>query len=195
MPGVPFQVQGVFPQSAGGLVSPQHANLGWFYTDFVASASKTIALPGGGVDAYVKLLIKGDTAATSIGLTITLIFDGGEDTTTGDYHWQQVGGSNAASIVAEGTTFTPCIISAGTSVATYYSVVLIAIPFIRKAGVQRSLLITSVAEKAALDQTLGWAVHKRQTAGVGTLVDIPRSMKIACTAGNVLGTYGVRAGG
>jgi hypothetical protein len=190
----PFKVQGVNPQAAGGLVYPQHANLGWMYGDFAAAASNTIALPGGGVDAYLKLLIKGDTAATSIGLTITLIFDGGEDTTTGDYHWQQVGGSNAASIVAEGTNFTPCIIAAGNSVSTYYSIVLIAIPFIRKAAVQRSLLITSVAEKAALDQTLAFAVHKRQTAGVGTLVDVPRSLKIACTAGNVLGTYGVRAG-
>lgn len=189
-----LKVQGVYPQAAGGLVYPQHANLGWMYGDFAAAASKTIALPGGGVDAYVKLLIKGDTAATSIGLTITILFDGGEDTTTGDYHWQQVGGSNNAMIVAEGTNFTPCIIAGGTSVATYYSIVLIAIPFIRQVNVQRSLLLTSAAEKAALDQTLANTVYKRQTAIAGTtLVDVPRSLKIACAAGNVLGTYGVRA--
>lgn len=191
-----YQVQGVYPQAAGGLVTPQGLNLGWTGSDFAAAASRVITLPNAGVDAYIKLLVKGDTAATSIGMTITLGFDGGADTTTGDYHWQQVGGSNNAMVVAEGTTFTPIIIAAGTSVATYYSPVLIAIPFIRKAGIQRSLLITSAAEKAALDQTIAFTVLKRQTAGAGTtLVDVPRTMTISCTAGNILGTVMVRGGG
>lgn len=179
-----FRVQGVYPQSLGGLVFPRDLPRGaWKEETLSAAASITIAPYQAGSHFAIECQLRDSTAATSA----TLACKVNGDTTTGDYHWQDDGASNGAAAVTEATTFDIGLIPGANAVANYYSSVWFLFTEFRNSTRQKLWYVTGSVERVALDQQIYQRVGKRQTAGVGTLIDPITSIQLV-GQGNLTGT-------
>jgi hypothetical protein len=185
MPLALARAQGVYPQALGGAVLPRDIpNGAWVTVELTSVSSYTITVPACGTHFVVELQLLGDTVATEVNVAVKV----NGDTTTGDYHWQRLGANNNVAANGEGTTFDALLVAAASAVSGYYSTHSLLFPEYRNSTRQKVCVISTVGELAALNQRIFVAAHKRQVAGVGTLIDPIQTIQLVPSAGNISGT-------
>lgn len=161
----------------------------WKEVSFGAAASYVdpVPQPSWATHLVYELLVRGDAVATTVSLLIGWgASSAALDTTTTNYHNQRVGASNGAASVPEAQTLDVATVAAGQAVTDYYSTVYVWFPFYKNARQKQALIMFS-AERAALDQIVALANHKRQGGSVvGAQTDVVGATRWSMSSGNLI---------
>ncbi len=161
---------------------PESSPYDWVTTVLTGTAaSVTITPPTFGTHLELECSVRSDTTGVSVG-SAGIYVNG--DTTTGNYHTQWSSAVNGAAASAEATTRVFAQHPTADCVAGYFGSISIRFPFFRRTDRQKLWFAEWGHETAALNQTYGSGVSKRQTAGVGALTDAITSVQIFPAANN-----------
>lgn len=144
------------------------------------SAGQTITVPGTGTDLEIVCVLRGDTNAATVNLTVT--WNG--DTTSANYFGQRAGASGNAAIGPQNNTSVVTVMPALTAATSYFGWCRFFFPQFRNTAMARDMRYQASLESSSSNRAVHSGTFRRTTAGSGALTDAITSVVISPSAGN-----------